>query len=465
MNSPNKLSQPFIMVLSVTVILLLVSLVPTEWNVMGIKTKKVEPLADILSKAALKKAPLPSFIVNDSIIAKDSTAVAKRKVDPANILDFESDTTSALAHFFNALNKTLKTKNKARIAYFGDSMIEGDLISQDLRSNMQDHFGGYGVGFVPVTSIVSGFRTSVIHSFGGWTTYNLLENAPANHTLGISGYSFVPGTMGSIDTTDVNSGSWVKYVAANKKHIDQFYEIKLLYGKSAEGNDVIINGKRYPLHGTNSVNQVSVQSTNPMKAINAKFQCKTSIDVFGFSMESDSGVFVDNFSFRGNSGLPIAKVTQAVYSGTNACLDYDLIILEYGLNAVSPEVTDFSWYERGMNNVIKHIKASFPYSSILLVSVGDKSYRKNGEYITDPSVPLLVAAQKRLAENNKIAFWSLYDAMGGEGSMVKWVEGDTAFANKDYTHFNFKGARKVGKLMYDKLMSEYKDYNKAQAKK
>ncbi|MBK7183109.1 MAG: hypothetical protein IPH89_09305 [Bacteroidetes bacterium] len=464
MNSNNKHAQPFIMVLSVTVILIVLSLFNTKWNLFGFETKKIEPIADILSKAALKKAPLPDFIVNDSIIAKDSTAVALRKVDPANILDFENDSTSALAHFFNALNKTSKEKHKTRIAYFGDSMIEGDLISQDLRSNMQENYGGYGVGFVPITSIVSGFRTSVIHSFGDWTTYNLLENAPANHTLGISGYSFVPGTMGQVDTTDVTSGSWVKYIAANKKHIDKFYEAKLIYGKGNEGNYVVINGRRYFLNGANVVNQISIKSANPMQSIHAKFQCKTSMDIFGFSMESDSGVFVDNFSFRGNSGLPISKVTQAVYSGTNNCLGYDLIILEYGLNAVSPNVTDFSWYERGMNNVIKHIKASFPNTSILLVSVGDKSYRKDGEYQTDPSVPILVEVQKRMAKDNKIAFWSLYDAMGGYGSMVKWVEGDTAFANRDYTHFNFKGARKAGKLLYDKLMSEYKDYNKAQLK-
>ena len=52
--------------------------------------------------------------------------------------------------------------------------------------------------------------------------------------------------------------------------------------------------------------------------------------------------------------------------------------------------------------------------------------------------------------------------MGGSGSMVKWVEGDTTFANKDYTHFNYKGAHKVGKLLYSKLMCQYSDYNKKQ---
>src|ERR1019366_1380627 len=275
----------------------------------------------------------------------------------------------------------------------------------------------------------------------------------------ISGFGFVPDTLNYTDTTNASKGSWVNYTAVNRKHLNKFCETKLLYGKSSGENYVDINGSIYPLKGENAVNQLLVNTGKGCQSVNAEFYCKTPMDIFGFSMESDSGVFVDNFSFRGNSGMPITKVSQRVYSGTNDCLGYDLIILEYGLNAVSPAITDFSWYEQGMTNVIKHIQASFPNASILLISVGDKSYRNNGIYETDPSVPILVESQKRMAKNNKIAFWSLYDAMGGYGSMIKWVEGDTAFANKDYTHFNFKGAHKVGKLLFSKLMNEYDDYN------
>ncbi|MBA3971099.1 MAG: hypothetical protein H0X46_02975 [Bacteroidetes bacterium] len=460
MSNVNRHSQPFIMVLSVTVILLVVSQFNTQFFILGKKTKKVEPLADIMQKGILKKVPMTHPVITDSIIAKDISAFALRQTDSSNIFDFENDSTSALSHFFQSLNALKKKKHKTRIAYFGDSMIEGDLISQDLRECMQDFFGGNGVGYLPVTSIVSGFRTSVIHSFEGWTTHNLLENIPASHSLGIAGYSFVPAIINVTDTTNLTAGSWVKYTAVNKQHLNRFYETKLLYGKSDGDNYVVINGSRYKLKGDSAVNQLTVNSS--AQQVNARFQCKSSIDIFGFSMESDSGVFVDNFSFRGNSGLPIQKVKQNIYAATNDCLDYDLIILEYGLNAVNPSVTDFSWYERGMNVVIKHMQASFPNTSILLISVGDKSYRKDGVYQTDPSVPILVEAQKRMAKDNKLAFWSLYDAMGGNGSMVKWVEGDTVLANRDYTHFNFKGAHKVGKLLFSKLLGEYNDYNKQQ---
>ncbi len=460
MNEKNRHSQPFVMVLAVTIVLLVVSQFNTQLKVLGFETKKIEPITDIIQKGKAKNVPLPGLIVSDSIISKDSSEYALRQMDVSNIFDYEHDSTSALAHFFKSLNETRTKKHKTRIAYFGDSMIEGDLITQDFRDCLQDAFGGNGIGYLPITSIVAGFRTSVIHSFDGWTTHNLLETIPSNHSLGISGYSFIPNTMNNVDTNNTTAGSWVKYTAVKRKHIDRFIETKLLYGKSEGENYVVINGSHYKLTGTNSVNQLVINSGKNCQCVNAKFQCKTPVDIFGFSMESDSGVFVDNFSFRGNSGMPITKVSQSVYSQTDQCLGYDLIILEYGLNAVSPKVTDFSWYERGMNEVIKHMQASFPSASILLISVGDKSYRNNGVYETDPSVPILVNSQMHMAQKNKLAFWSLYDAMGGYGSMVKWVEGDTVYANKDYTHFNFRGAHKVGKLLFSKIMSEYSDYNK-----
>jgi hypothetical protein len=456
MSGINKHYQPFVMVLSVTVILLVLSQFKTEFNIFHHPTKKIAPLGDIILKGRSKYTPVLQLAVTDSIILKDSISCAVRDVDPANILNFKKDSNSVLTAFFEALNSIKKGKKKIRIGYFGDSMIEGDLITQDLRNEMQDKFGGNGVGYVPITSVVSGFRQSIIHQFNGWTTHTLIDNVPANHVLGIAGYSFVP----VINNDTSSSSSWVKYTAVVQKHLNKFYDAKLLYGKSSSENYVLINNTQYKLSGTEPVNELKVENEQGMQSLSAKFKCKSPVDIFGFSMESDSGAFVDNFSFRGNSGFSLVKVPQRIYAGTNNCLNYDLIILEYGLNVVSPKMTDFSWYERGMLQVINHFKASFPNSSILLISVGDKAYRTDGTYQTDPSVPLLVQMQKKMAEETGCAFWSLYDAMGGSGSMVKWVEGDTVLANKDYTHFNFRGAHKVGKLLYTKLMSEYSDYNK-----
>jgi hypothetical protein len=69
-----------------------------------------------------------------------------------------------------------------------------------------------------------------------------------------------------------------------------------------------------------------------------------------------------------------------------------------------------------------------------------------------------VEIQKNIAKENNIAFWNLYENMGGYNSMIKWVEADTALANKDYTHLNFRGASLVSKMMLKSLMKGYDNW-------
>jgi len=42
--------------------------------------------------------------------------------------------------------------------------------------------------------------------------------------------------------------------------------------------------------------------------------------------------------------------------------------------------------------------------------------------------------------------------------MVNWV--NEGYANKDYTHFNAKGARKISTLLYHELDKGYSEYKK-----
>ena len=348
------------------------------------------------------------FFCNNSFAQKSDTLSFKKYPFINEKLNIIENDSNSIRIFYQKLYDLQQLKSgRVDIVHIGDSHIQADHFSGTIRQKLQLKFGNAGRGLL--------FPYHIAKS-----------NEP-----------------GSFKTS--SNRSW-----DSKRNV--FYEKPLpigVCGFTIETTDSIA-----------TINLLVKDQPNAAKSIEATFQCKTTIDIFGFSLESDSGVFVDNFSFRGNSGMPINKVSQSVYAETNNCLGYDLIILEYGLNAVNEKITDFLWYERGMNNVIKHIQASFPTASILLISVGDKGYSRDGVYETDPSVPILVETQKRMAKNNNIAFWSLYDAMGGNGSMVKWVEGDTILANKDYTHFNFRGAHKAGKLLFDKLMNEYQKFNK-----
>jgi hypothetical protein len=104
-----------------------------------------------------------------------------------------------------------------------------------------------------------------------------------------------------------------------------------------------------------------------------------------------------------------------------------------------------------MMEAIRKLKEAFPEADLLLISSGDKAFKYNGQYQTAKGLFPLLETQQRIAQNSEVNFWNLYMAMGAAGSMIKWVEGDTAYANRDYTHVNWKGGKKIATLLYKEI--------------
>jgi hypothetical protein len=146
-------------------------------------------------------------------------------------------------------------------------------------------------------------------------------------------------------------------------------------------------------------------------------------------------------------------------------LDYDLIVLQYGANILNYGSLDYSWYERRMTKIVAHLKACFPGVSILIISTADKSSKYDLEMKTDAAVIPLNTAQKRYAIKSESSFVNLYMLMGGDGSMVKWVEAVPSKANKDYTHFNHRGAKEVGNIIFTQVNQGYEMYKKLRKKR
>ncbi len=133
--------------------------------------------------------------------------------------------------------------------------------------------------------------------------------------------------------------------------------------------------------------------------------------------------------------------------------------MQYGLNTVIEDSLNYGRYAHGMIKVVEKLKRVYPKASILLVSVSDRSSNTSGEYKTMKAIPYMRNAQRLVATRAGIVFWDLYEAMGGENSMVKMTEGKPALAAKDYTHLNFKGGRKLSGKLARSLLYEWEKYN------
>ena len=65
----------------------------------------------------------------------------------------------------------------------------------------------------------------------------------------------------------------------------------------------------------------------------------------------------------------------------------------------------------------------------------------------------LVAAQRNVAKETGVAFFNTFEAMGGEGSMAKWMR--TGLGGGDLTHPTPQGAETIGSLFYDSLTTGF----------
>ncbi len=394
--------------------------------------------------------PIDSATKNDSTslkeIAQFDSAAIKAGIYP--IEDFGG---SHLEHLYSSLKKS--NQKPTRIAFYGDSFIEGDIISDFLRDTLQQVFGGEGVGLVPLASEVSNFRKSIQHTFSNWSTYTLLSADRPDILLGVSGYSYIP-----------QEGNTVVYKPGKQPTQKKFKTVKILYqNKGTASIHYTINAGseiNKSLKHSDSVNQFSIAS-QAIQLIRMRFSSTDDLTLFGVSFDDTVGVYVDNFSLKSNSGVALARLSPHYLQQFNAYLHYKLIILQYGLNvALETDSTTYGWYITKMKKIIRDLKVSFPTANILLLSVSDRGINENGKITTMNGIPVMRNIQREIARQTNIAFWDMYEAMGGKNSMANYTEAKPPLAAKDYTHLNHKGGKIIGKKLAEALLYEIKKHEK-----
>ena len=411
--------------------------------------KKIDLLADIRpEKKVVPTSPTPDSLANnqpDSTTSVITLTEPKTPLGPIFIEDY-SPTKNTLQTFHSALLDS-KTK-KVRIAFFGDSFIEGDILCGSFRDTLQAIFGGRGVGYVPMASEVAQFRMSIRHTYENWETYSLVNKKNAGIPLGFPGYCFVPLSENSIN------------YHTPKKSSRPFENFRLFYRNHAinQLRFVINDSLEYTqdLAVSDSVTKLSL-SVTPATSLDLRFEKPDSLWVYGGSFEDGPGVYVDNMAMRGNSGMGLSSISDSQIHQFNSHQNYRLVILQYGLNVVSEsDSLGYDWYVEKMVKVVNKLRLAMPQAAILLLGVSDRSSNQDGTFATIPAIPKMRDAQRKIAQRTQVAFWDTFDAMGGSGTMVNYVNSNPPLAAKDYTHLTYLGGRKIAKKLADALLHDFK---------
>lgn len=431
------------------------------------KKEKKTDISKILELADKINANDSLGIITDSLQTKD-TALVKL----INTIQFRNK--AALDVFFEALSN-LKTDPKSiRVLHYGDSQIECDRITDYLRMKLQSQFGGNGPGLISLMPVSRSVTNKIVNGYG-WNRYQTFtgkDKRVKHNNYGLTGGFTRFCEYKTLSDTSVNLSTNVSITTTKMAGSNNvgYKKVKLFYGgaqvktwcefydgPALAGADSLLEGGNFRIMEFN----VSPGSTQH----EFKFKGKDSPDFYCASLESPTGVYVDNISQRGSSGTFFQHINFSQLKSFYDYLNVKLIILQYGGNALpalkdKSNVTNFANY---FNGQIALVKKAAPNASILFIGPADMSVKEGSDYVTHPLLEDTRNALREVAFNNGCAFFDMYDCMGGKNSMKSWV--DEKMAATDYIHFSPQGARKIATLLYSSLNANYNNYIKSKGKK
>ena len=360
---------------------------------------------------------------------------------------------------FEDLETARKDKRLVRVIHYGDSQIELDRISQDLREALQHQFGGGGTGFFPAISNVPSASISKVAS-GAFVQYTMYGDSTTQRA-GHSRYGPLAqvvqltggGTITLRGTTNKNAREGVK----------SFSRVSLLYGRPSQGFNVSVVSDTLKPQAVRQVGESGVTLltwTFPREVEKAVLCISGSAEIYAVGADESAGVAVDNVPLRGCSGNIFHRISAPLMADSFSLTDTRLIILQFGGNymPVTRNTQIIEQYQEQIARQIQYFHQVAPKARILFIGPSDMGKSVNGRIVTWPRLPQMVDSLKATALRNDAAFWDLYRMMGGENSMGQWVKHNPPLAGPDYIHFTSEGARKVGETLGQSILTCYNFY-------
>ncbi|MDR0954630.1 MAG: GDSL-type esterase/lipase family protein [Rikenellaceae bacterium] len=409
---------------------------PATDSVISTIASPIAPIPQPQPAPATGNIPLPT-----ETPAADSTLRMRR----VPIEDFSEDG-SGLSHFFAAIRRREELGRPVRIAFLGDSFVEGDILTSDLREYLQTLYGGRGVGFVPLAP-VDIWRNTVSIEHEGWQTLSsLYRDQSAPYLFG--GQCFTPEAGEAritVRTTD------------QRQHAETFNTASLLYTTAQPASlvyDLGGSGEKEAALEPGEGLKLFTATRPGMRRVDFRLLASEEFTGYGLFLNDETGVCVDNYALRSASGIQLLRIGANRLAQMNRLVPYDLVILQYGLNVMTPERQEYQTYTEQMIRVVERIRQAMPEADILIFGIGDRNFKDEaGEMVTGAGLIAFIEAQRRIAQETGVTFWNTYLAMGGRNSMRAFVDHAPALANKDYTHINYLGGRRIG-LSFARSLAE-----------
>ncbi len=352
-----------------------------------------------------------------------------------------------LSSFFAKLNglETSDTQQTINILHIGDSHIQADILTREIRNSLQYRFGNAGRGLIFPFRITRSNESFDFHSSTNSTwKWETIRNRKQKFKPGIAGASMQCNN--DIFTFEVK--------LTNRDSIDNsFRKMKLICRNDSNGLLAFITNKNdsnRKLVAFTGDTIYEIKLNNPTD--NIEIQSVGNVVIDGLVLENEKkGI---QYHVVGINGAHYSDFNQAqTFFAEMPLLQPDLILISLGTNeGVNPGVTSQIIVNEA-DKMIKNIRLHNIEAPIVIVTPFDNFYRrkKNNRYLNIVRNGLLAAAEK-----NNIACMDMYNISGGIGSASEWRR--QLLITSDGIHYTISGYKLQGKMIYNTLINSYSNY-------
>ncbi|MFZ9886341.1 MAG: GDSL-type esterase/lipase family protein [Myxococcota bacterium] len=331
---------------------------------------------------------------------------------------------------------------------FGNSLIASDHIIDVFRERFVERFGNGGRGFVLVDRMAPyGPRTRTgIAKSTQWNAHNFSMGDRGSHPFGVSGVVHVSNTRGARTLWRLSGERRARIYA----HDDA----------GSPPLQITLDGQlTTTFHPTRKGNLATIDVDIPPEASQLVLEAEgAGAAVYGALLEGEGpGVSINTYGVPAAGAAHFLAAEGPFFADQLRAQDPALVVVMLGGN----ETKRLHWKKRSRDEVeqsfvalLALLQRTVPRAACLAVSPID-AVHGGQEKSWQPRAQLswVIDMQRRVAAAAGCAYFDLYRAMGGEGSLKRFH--DAGFLHDDMVHPKSGGLDILGELMADALLRAY----------
>lgn len=398
-----------------------------------------------------------SFFLSAQTI--DSSAYKIYKFIRTDLNKIQNDST-VFSFLYDKLYQLEQTKQgRVNIVHIGDSHIQADILSGAVRQKLQIKFGNAGRGLIfPYRVAKSNEPTSykTITNVLWDSKRNVFYDKPL--PIGVSGFT--------VETKD--SLGEINLLVKDQPHLGySFTKFTLFHDRGIDNFNITVCddmncelGLFSPLDKSSNPFVSELRFDKPIRQIYLRNKISDTVNqkstrIYGMMLENDSAGVL--YNMIGVNGAEYRHYNMSKYFFQQfSYLNADLVIVSMGTNEGFAGNFNKDLFYNNIDTLIRNIKNVSPNAAILLTTPGDSFKRGRKGRVKNPDIKIAEETIIDYCKSHNLAYWDLYNIMGGYGSMAKWYT--AKLSAKDKVHFSGKGYQIQGDMLYLAFMESYERY-------